>query len=119
MQQRKICTATSKNYVLQHQKLCTTTPKNIGCNIEKHVLQHQKINHETWKIGPFEKHLLQQPKNLTTTFKNHLLQHPKNPVQHRGNSKGRTNSKGDGFVVQPAPALAITSELTGGRREGP
>jgi hypothetical protein len=79
------------------------------CNTGKYVLQHRKINHETWKMGPFGKHLLQQPKNPIATSKNICCNIPKNPLQHGGNSKRRTNSKRDGFEVQPA--LALTHHL--------
>jgi hypothetical protein len=108
---KKLCSAASQKYVVQHRKICTATSKNMYCNNENYVLQHQKlctatsqtvvlqhrkINHEIWKMKTFENHLLQQLKNRIATFENHLLQHPKKLIATRRNKKGRTNRKGMG-----------------------
>jgi hypothetical protein len=70
-------------------------------------------------MGPFEKHLLQQPKHHIVIFENHLLQHQKKLLQHGENNKGRLNSKEMGSRCRQLQPWPITSELAGGRREGP
>jgi hypothetical protein len=91
---KKLRSATSKNiycniekYVLQHQKLCIATSQTV-------VLQHRKINHETWKMKTFENHLLQQPKISLQHSKIICSNIQKNTLQHEETTKGVQTARG-------------------------
>jgi hypothetical protein len=95
---------------LQHRKLCAAISENIYYNIAKSTMKHEKWDHSENICCNNPKITLQHSKIIHCNIakKTHC-----NPEEI---AKGRTNSKGDGFKVQSAPALA---ELAGGRRKGP
>jgi hypothetical protein len=123
---RKTCNATSKNvlqhqknmccniknYVPQHQKLCATTSKNIYCNITKSTMKHRKWDHSENICCNNPKIPLRHSKIICCNIKKPL-------ATRRKRQKGVRNSKEMGSrcrLLQPWP---ITSDLVGGRREGP
>jgi hypothetical protein len=87
-----------ENYVLQHRKIYIATSKNMYCNISNSsTTTSQKSTMKHGNRKKIKNHLLQQPKNLISTFENHLLQHKKNPLQH-GETTKRTYKIARGWV---------------------
>jgi hypothetical protein len=115
----KICSATSKNniekYILQHQKLCAATSKNTFCNIsnsstatsQQSTMKHGNRNIQKSSVATIQKIPLQHSKIICRNI---------NKTHYNTEKQQRTYKAARGWI-QVQVALALAHHLRVRRRK--